>query len=384
MIKLPTPISEQPIILPLPFAGSEKAEKVDVADEQTAGNSIVNLANGFSAAYSKPQSQTGQYVTRGQINGIGRLITANETRKRLGGINTFNPYLVAKTGGYAKDAILDWWDERNQLLCKVISLVNDNKFDFTERDAEGFSRGPDGINWALCSPNAMIFPDYDNGVEISPTTTIDLPTNMTYVSTVYEMPFDGFISVRTTGNYTVPCSLFISSDISKERFTFDRATMTGAVYYITFTFHDLYAKFFGVLTADVYNKCRHSLYLAISEEGIFDSDLTNFLEDSLNTTFIQVSSSGSEGSGGTLLIPMKKGTKFRLAGQQTYTQAQATDYSSTSKWVAIYNYNKTYPENLYSQYRSTVMSNNDLKSNGSITVKSKIIAYPAIGPSFKE
>ena len=134
--------------IPVPFCNLGSKDEIKYSDAETKPS----LSSGFGAKFEKPESGGGTYVTRQQMNGILYLATAGECARQNGAINTFNPDLVATTGGYAEGAVLDALV--GGTVRKVRSLHNNNTFDFTKS-------GINGIDWEYCDSAAgamKIFP----------------------------------------------------------------------------------------------------------------------------------------------------------------------------------------------------------------------------------
>ena len=134
--------------IPVPFCNLGSKDEIKYSDAETKPS----LSSGFGAKFEKPESGGGTYVTRQQMNGILHLATAGECARQNGAINTFNPDLVATTGGYAEGAVLDALV--GGTVRKVRSLHNNNTFDFTKS-------GVNGIDWEYCDAAAgamKIFP----------------------------------------------------------------------------------------------------------------------------------------------------------------------------------------------------------------------------------
>ena len=112
--------------IPVPFCNLGSKDEIKYSDAETKPS----LSSGFGAKFEKPESGGGTYVTRQQMNGILHLATAGECARQNGAINTFNPDLVATTGGYAEGAVLDALV--GGTVRKVRSLHNYNTFDFTD------------------------------------------------------------------------------------------------------------------------------------------------------------------------------------------------------------------------------------------------------------
>lgn len=128
----------KPYAMPEPFGAGNSANYVMPGASSAAGH--FNFADGFDSAFGAPKSNNGQYVTRTQMNGIGNLATRYEFFRRVGGIVTFDPDLSTAIGGYPRGAILECLSSSD--IMKVISLVDNNEYDFNEN-------GIDNVHWAV-------------------------------------------------------------------------------------------------------------------------------------------------------------------------------------------------------------------------------------------
>ena len=144
------------LYIPQPFASGDGSVVADLTPIDTISGDKVNFVDGFPSVYGSPTSQGGKLMTRGEMNAIGHLASVNEYYRRCGGINTFDPELAMKIGGYPSGAVLEIIEDLD--YHKVISLVDNNMVDFngdalTEQQiAAGVTLGSiDGVNWAYCA-----------------------------------------------------------------------------------------------------------------------------------------------------------------------------------------------------------------------------------------
>lgn len=142
------------LYIPQPFASGSGAALTPI--DGSSGDTP-NFEDGFPANFSAPHASGGSFITRGQMNAIGNLASANDYYRACGGINTFDPKLCAKIGGYPMDAILDYYS--GGILYKVRSLVDDNTVDFTGTTDTtaytGITNGSvDNVNWAIANPSS--------------------------------------------------------------------------------------------------------------------------------------------------------------------------------------------------------------------------------------
>lgn len=136
--------------VPIPFCNEGNKDAILIASSA----SVPNMTDGFPAAFSTPNN----YVTRPQMNGILNLATANESARQCGQIVTFDTTVSSAIGGYAQGAILDYLNAGT--LYKVVSLVGNNTYDFTEN-------GVDGVHWAYCSTSInKVYPDFYHAQEL--------------------------------------------------------------------------------------------------------------------------------------------------------------------------------------------------------------------------
>lgn len=144
------------LYIPQPFAGGDSEGFIAAARTEidTIAGDNLNFVDGFPSVYSSPQSQGGKPVTRADVNAIGHLASVNEYYYRCGGLNTFDPELAIKIGGYPRGAVLEGIVGLDYF--RVVSLNDDNMVDFTGQASEDqVSRGVilgevDGTNWAYC------------------------------------------------------------------------------------------------------------------------------------------------------------------------------------------------------------------------------------------
>lgn len=170
------------LYIPQPFASGDADARITAELKPIANvtGTDVNFVDGFPSVYSSPLSQGGKLVSRGEINAIGNLASVNEYYYRCGGLNTFDPELAMKIGGYSRGAVLEILEGLD--YHKVVSLVDDNKMDFNsdaltpQQIAAGITLGSiDGVNWAYCANGTI-----DDSVilfELGDRSTVDSETN---------------------------------------------------------------------------------------------------------------------------------------------------------------------------------------------------------------
>lgn len=139
--------------IPRPFASGTGAAYTEI-ENTSSGN--VNFEDGFPSQYSAPKANGGKFVSRGEMNAIGRMASQNEFYRACGCLNTFDPDLAMAIGGYPMYAVLQYREGTD--VFNVISLKDNNMVDFTGSaltDAQiqaGISQGSvDGENWGFCN-----------------------------------------------------------------------------------------------------------------------------------------------------------------------------------------------------------------------------------------
>lgn len=144
------------LFIPQPFASGNGAAYTPI--EIATGNNV-NFVDGFPSVYGAPASGGGKFITRGEMNAIGRLASQNEFYRACGGLNTFDPDLAVAIGGYPMYAVLQYREGVD--VFNVISLKDNNMFDFTGQTpsdsqyAAGVRLGSvDGVNWGYCNDNS--------------------------------------------------------------------------------------------------------------------------------------------------------------------------------------------------------------------------------------
>lgn len=154
------------LYIPQPFASAEGAALTEI---EAATSNNVNFADGFPSVYEAPSSNNGKFVTRGEMNAIGNLASANEFARACGGIVTFDQRLATKIGGYPRGAVLEMLSGLD--YARVVSLVDDNLVDFTGNSIDTTIVGNkcklgsvDGVNWTFCERGSV--PDYQTVLEI--------------------------------------------------------------------------------------------------------------------------------------------------------------------------------------------------------------------------
>ena len=138
------------IVIPSAFAA--KSTKVLPNGSMDSEGNVVNFADGFPSVYGCPSGGNGKFVTREEMNALGKIATLDHYIRACGGVFQFDPHFACAKGGYARGAILDCLEGMN--YSRVISLVDNNLVDYTggdpitENGHTTISGSVDGINWA--------------------------------------------------------------------------------------------------------------------------------------------------------------------------------------------------------------------------------------------
>lgn len=180
------------VAMPCPFAGN--GNRTEVVSES---GSNVNFKDGFPSAYGAPTpSNNGKFVTRKEMNGAFYASTADTFYHKAGGLNTFDQAFAHAVGGYPYGAVLDYLEGRN--LHKVVSLVDNNKIDFTGKASsfEDISSGVvDNVNWAYCNRDESIS---TSSVMLSGEFAVNAINHVTATSIgSFVAPFSGVITAKS-------------------------------------------------------------------------------------------------------------------------------------------------------------------------------------------
>jgi len=155
------------IAFPSPFA--KELQTLSIKDDD---DSLVNFKQGFPSTYSSPSSNNGRYVKREDINSLGKVATTDLFYHKCGGVNSFDKDFCAKIGGYPFGAVLDL--VVGNTFNKVVSLVDDNDFDYVEG-------GVDGVHWALLNTPAMdVAPGFTQFKISKPSAMFNVPAANSY------------------------------------------------------------------------------------------------------------------------------------------------------------------------------------------------------------
>lgn len=156
---------------------SAKMNKVD------SGKSGFTFKAGIPPMYAE---RTGKKVARGDINGLGRLISQACFFNECGGYYTFDQTVCDQIGGYPKGAILRYRNHETNKVRVVRSVIADNTYDFVTNPEY-----IDGKKWSYVDQimpvgfRPRIFPDWAN----SQTGTLNLKGSNTIFTADRDMLF---------------------------------------------------------------------------------------------------------------------------------------------------------------------------------------------------
>lgn len=129
-------------------------------------NEVGSEQSGFTFKAGIPPmyaERTGKKLARGDMNGLGRLISQARFFNELGGYYTFDKKVSDKIGGYPEGAILRYRNPETGQVRVVRSMMPDNTFDFVENPEY-----IDGKHWSYVDQirpvgfRPRIFPDWKN------------------------------------------------------------------------------------------------------------------------------------------------------------------------------------------------------------------------------
>lgn len=129
----------QPTPMAVPIAINGDKNILPLNDTKT---NLASLQKGFPEITQKSADEGGLPPVRADFNGMFYLSTDQRTYLQNGGIITFSQAVSDKIGGYPKGAILDFVDEVAHSYKKVMSLIDDNTYNFVED-----SSLIDGTHW---------------------------------------------------------------------------------------------------------------------------------------------------------------------------------------------------------------------------------------------
>lgn len=286
-----------PLLIPQPFATGNNATLTPI--EKSSGT-MPNFEDGIPANFSAPKSGGGSYFQRGMMNAIGNMASANGFFRQCGGFYTYDSEVATAIGGYPKGCVLHWYSEGKYKAIR--SLVDDNTWDFTQN-------GVDGIHWADVSTGGVTMPTFEISQRqiLWNNSAAQIGEEFGAISTQFEMPFDGYVNYMSAvnagvGTYKIPMITQYSS------------TSATSLAWPIVPSTVLAGSLFGVV-------------LAISspddETGIAPDivlDTSDFVSGERNCAVFVVDGMGIATAGaGCGVIPVKKGSKLKLFGQETYT-----------------------------------------------------------------
>lgn len=113
----------------------------------SSSDSVANYPDGLPSSFQTIQSgeNTANKFLVGDLNLIGFLGTLQQFRRQMGGIRTYDPDFATAIGGYPKGIQLDYYTPSDNYLRKVISLIDNNTYDFTDEPSY-----IDNVHWAYC------------------------------------------------------------------------------------------------------------------------------------------------------------------------------------------------------------------------------------------
>lgn len=134
-----------------PFAWNAESGN-DLVKVNREGEGQVSIRNGYSTLYSNNENK--RFMRRGEWNYMFRLISSFYYYLQHGGLVQFDEDVCAEIGGYAKGAILAYYDSLNHVYTPVVSCKDNNTANYVQNP-----NLIDGENWA--APDKRIFPYYE-------------------------------------------------------------------------------------------------------------------------------------------------------------------------------------------------------------------------------
>lgn len=101
----------------------------NIPSQTASGTDTSSISAGFLPITSQPLDDGGIAPERIDFNGMFYLSTDQRFYLQNGGVITYDTTVATAIGGYPKGAVLDYIDS-NDNYCKVISLVENNQYDF--------------------------------------------------------------------------------------------------------------------------------------------------------------------------------------------------------------------------------------------------------------
>ena len=299
------------LLIPQPFASGNGATLTPI--EKSSGT-MPNFEDGIPANFSAPKSGGGSYFQRGMMNAIGNMASANSFFHQCGGYHSFDQEVCDAIGGYPNGCVLHWLT--NGKFVSVESLVDNNTWNFT-------TGGIDGTHWRLVSSEGINFPTFDKNKKqmLWANSAMSITETFGAISAQVEMPFDGYVNYLSSVTASMPgvaitaVTAYDSSSATQKMFPAYTPTSVLAQCY-----------FWAVLAISSPDDSgvAPDIVISTSDPIAGERNCAVFLVDGMG-----VAASGA-GSG---LVPVLKGSKIRLYGQQTYSHsftAHTTKIVSTS------------------------------------------------------
>ena len=128
----------QPLVVsaPLAFEGDK-----NIIPESASGSNKASIEEGFPEITQLPLADGGLPPERADFNGMFYLSTDQRVFLQNGGVITFSEEVSTAIGGYPKDAVLAYFDEKGEYHLAQ-SLIDDNTYNFVESPEY-----LDGVHW---------------------------------------------------------------------------------------------------------------------------------------------------------------------------------------------------------------------------------------------
>lgn len=133
-------ILENPPVLQQPFAYNGDKNTIPL---NATGDQRASLQEGFPPITSVKITEGGIPPERKDFNGLGNLLSSLYFYLQNGGQFTFNQQVSDAIGGYPAGAILTYTDSVTHISYNVVSLINNNTFNFVAEPSY-----IDGVKWA--------------------------------------------------------------------------------------------------------------------------------------------------------------------------------------------------------------------------------------------
>lgn len=286
------------LLIPQPFASGNGATLTPI--EKSSGT-MPNFEDGIPANFSAPKSGGGSYFQRGMMNAIGNMASANSFFHQCGGYHCFDQEVCDAIGGYPKGCILHWLT--NGKFVSVESLVDDNTWNFT-------TDGIDGTHWRLVSSEGINFPTFDKNKKqtLWANSAMSITETFGAISAQVEMPFDGYINYLSTVKVSLAGIEF------------------GAITGYNPSAAVMVSRTIKYVPLEVFTSTFFWALIAVStpdDSGVAPDiilDLNDPIAGERNCAVFFVDGMGIAASGaGSGVIPVVKGSKIRLFGQETYS-----------------------------------------------------------------